>query len=129
MKASAQGDGLAAVSSELRPIAAQRALALARSDPARVRPRSFNSTIQAQIDSLAGPVAPPTEWALQDISAEGTFLDAHQLSSVSGGNLNISTKLEALADSDAICVIFVVSAIIEDPLHGHGLRTPADSGG
>ncbi len=67
----------------------QRAPALGRSEPGS-GPPSVISTLQAQVrSSKLGPAAPPTEWALQDMIAEGAFLDTHsdthELSSVSGG--------------------------------------------
>jgi hypothetical protein len=60
-------------------------LALARSEPGS-GPPTVLGPIQTQVrGSKLGPVAPPTEWALQHIIAEGAFPDAHQLSRVSGG--------------------------------------------
>ena len=103
----------------------QRAPALGRSESGS-GPPSVISTLQAQArSSKFGPAAPPTEWALQDTIAEGAFLDTHELSRVSGGNLNNSTKA---SKQSAIRVICVAKAIIEDALERPGLRTPAEDG-
>ena len=77
-----------------RPIAAHRGHRhWPGPSPARVRPGSsvpFNAQVRG---SKLGPAAPPTEWALQDMIAEGAFPDARQLSSVSGGGLKSSKQM------------------------------------